>query len=101
MLFMQFKLGPDMAICLIKAIAFALLSAFLVMPGLLMLFGPLIEKTGHRSFVPKIPFVGHIDYATRFFGAGGVRGADRVCLPAFLAVPPTLTAYSILSTPRS
>ena len=39
MLFMQFKLGPDMAICLIKSIAFALLSAFLVMPGLLMLFG--------------------------------------------------------------
>ncbi len=67
MLFMQFKLGPDMAICLIKSIAFALLSAFLVMPGLLMLFGPLIERTGHRSFIPKIPFVGKFDYATRFF----------------------------------
>ena len=65
MLFMQFKLGPDMAICLIKSIAFALLSAFLVMPGLLMLFGPLIDKTAHKSFVPKIPFVGAYDYATR------------------------------------
>ncbi len=65
MLFMQFR-GPDMAICLIKSIAFALLSAFLVMPGLLMLFGPLIDKTGHKSFVPKISFVGQIDYATRF-----------------------------------
>ena len=65
MLFMQFKLGPDMAICLIKSIAFALLSAFLVMPGLLMLFGPLIDRTGHKSFVPKIPFVGAYDYATR------------------------------------
>ena len=29
MLFMQFKLGPDMAICLIKSIAFALLSAWM------------------------------------------------------------------------
>ena len=29
MLFMQFKLGPDMGICLIKSIAFALLSAFM------------------------------------------------------------------------
>ena len=65
MLFMQFKLGPDMAICLIKSIAFALLSAFVVMPGLLMLFGPLIDRTGHKSFVPKIPFVGAYDYATR------------------------------------
>ena len=43
MLFMQFRLGPDMAICLIKSIAFALLSSFLVMPGLLVLFGPLID----------------------------------------------------------
>lgn len=65
MTFMQFKIGPDMAICLIKAILFALLSVFVVMPGLLMLFGPLMDKTGHRNFVPKIPFVGRFDYATR------------------------------------
>ena len=54
MLFMQFKLGPDMAICLIKSIAFALLSAFLVMPGLLMLFSKAMERTRHRSFIPRI-----------------------------------------------
>ena len=65
MMFMQFKLGPDMAMCLIKSILFALLSAFVVMPGLLMLFGPLIDRTQHKSFVPKIPFVGKFDYATR------------------------------------
>ena len=58
MLFMQFKLGPDMAICLIKSIFFAILSAFIVMPGLLMLFGPIIDKTAHKSFIPKCPFVG-------------------------------------------
>lgn len=28
MLFMQFKIGPDMGICLMKAILFALLSVF-------------------------------------------------------------------------
>ena len=65
MLFMQFKLGPDMALCLIKSIMFALLAAFIVMPGLLMLFGPLIDRTQHRSFVPKISFVGKFAYATR------------------------------------
>ena len=65
MMFMQFRLGPDMAICLIKAILFSLLSVFLVMPGLLMLFGGLMEKTRHRSFVPKIPFVGRFAWATR------------------------------------
>lgn len=66
MMFMQFKIGPDMAVCLIKAILYALLSVFVVMPGLLMLFGPAMEKTQHRSFIPKIPFVGKFAYATRF-----------------------------------
>lgn len=65
MIFMQFKIGPDMAVCLIKSIMFALLSVFVVMPGLLMLFGPLMDKTRHKSFVPKIPFVGKFAYATR------------------------------------
>ena len=65
MMFMQFKIGPDMGINLIKAIMFALLSVFVLMPGLLVLFGPLIDKTKHKNFVPKIPFVGKIDYATR------------------------------------
>lgn len=66
MLFMQFKIGPDMAICLIKAIAFALLSVFLFMPGLLVLFGPLMDRTKHKSFIPAIPFVGKFAYKTRF-----------------------------------
>lgn len=66
MMFMQFKIGPDMAICLIKAVLFALLSVFVIMPGLLMLFGPLMDKTKHKSFIPHIPFVGKFAYKTRF-----------------------------------
>ena len=65
MLFMQFKIGPDMGICLIKAILYALLSVFVVMPGLLVLFGPLIEKTKHKNFVPKVDFIGKYDFRTR------------------------------------
>lgn len=66
MMFMQFKIGPDMAVCLIKAVLFALLAVFFIMPGLLMIFGPLMDKTRHKSFVPHIPFVGKFAYATRF-----------------------------------
>ena len=65
MMFMQYGIGKDMAICLIKAIFFSLLSVFLFMPGLIMLFGKLMDKTKHRSFIPKIDFIGKIDYATR------------------------------------
>ena len=65
MMFMKFRLGPDMAVNLIKAIFFSLLSVFTVMPGLLMLLGNLMEKTRHKNFVPKVPFVGRFAYATR------------------------------------
>ena len=65
MLFMLFKIGPDMGICLMKSILFALLSVFVVMPGLLVLFGPLIEKTEHRDFIPKISFAGKFAWASR------------------------------------
>ena len=65
MLFMQFKIGADMATCLIKAILFSMISVFVVMPGLLMLFGPYMDKTKHKNFVPDIPFVGRFAWRTR------------------------------------
>lgn len=65
MCFMQFGIGPDLAIVLIKAIILSLMSVFLLMPGLIMLFADLMEKTKHKSFVPKIPFVGKFAWATR------------------------------------
>ena len=65
MTFMEFRLGADMGFVLIKSILCSLLSVFLLMPALLMLFGGLMDRTKHKSFVPKIPFVGKIAYATR------------------------------------
>ena len=66
MLFMQFGIGPDMGINLIKSIFFAMFSVFIVMPGLLVWFGPWMDKTRHKNFIPKIPFVGRFAHATRF-----------------------------------
>lgn len=66
MMFMQFGIGKDMAICLIKAIILSLLAVFLLMPGLIMLFGELMDKTKHKSFLPRISFVGKFAYATKY-----------------------------------
>ncbi|SCY70656.1 efflux RND transporter permease subunit [Butyrivibrio sp. INlla14] len=66
MLFMQFGIGRDMGIVLIKAILLSLLSVFLLMPGIIMIFAGLMEKTQHKNFIPKIPFVGKFAYATRY-----------------------------------
>ena len=67
MTFMQFKMGPDMGIVLIKAIILSLVSVFLLMPGVIMLFAPLMEKSKHRNFIPKISAIAKFDYKTRFF----------------------------------
>ena len=56
--FMKFTIGLDMSIVLMKAIFMSLLSVFTLMPGLLVLFSPLIDKTTHRKLLPDINFVG-------------------------------------------
>jgi len=66
MMFMQYGIGPDMAVCLIKAVLLSLLAVFTFMPGLIMLFGKAMDKTKHKNFVPDIPFVGKFNYLTRF-----------------------------------
>ena len=66
MTFMQFRLGYDMGVVLIKAIFLSLLSVFTLMPGLLMLFSKWIDKTHHRSFVPKISAWGRMTVKTRY-----------------------------------
>ena len=65
MAFMQFKLGPDMAICLIKAILLAMLSVFVFMPGLLMVFDKALKKTEHKSLIPDVSFIGKFAYKSR------------------------------------
>lgn len=66
MCFMQFRIGYDMGIVLMKSIVCSMVCVFTLMPGLLMSFSPLIDKTHHRSFVPRIDFWGRLTVKTRF-----------------------------------
>ena len=63
--FMEFGIGMDMAVVLIKAILLSLLSVFTLMPGLLVLFCPLIDKTRHKKLLPNITFVGKFAVKSR------------------------------------
>ena len=56
--FMKFSIGADMAMVLIKSILLSLLSVFTLMPGLLVFFSPLINRTKHRKLLPKITLIG-------------------------------------------
>ncbi|MFR5601278.1 MAG: MMPL family transporter [Lachnospiraceae bacterium] len=69
MMFMHFRIGYDMGLVLIKAILCSLLCVFTLMPGLLMLFSPLIDRTHHKSFVPDITVIGNMVVKTRYLVA--------------------------------
>lgn len=64
--FMEFGIGLDMAIVLIKAIILSLLSVFTLMPGLLVLFTPLIDKTKHKKLLPNVASLGRFAVKTRY-----------------------------------
>ena len=63
--FMEFGIGLDMSLVLIKAILLSLFSVFTLMPGLLVLFSPLIDKTTHKKLLPNITFAGKFAVKTR------------------------------------
>lgn len=63
--FMEFGIGLDMAVVLIKAIILSLLSVFTLMPGLLVLFCPIIDKTRHKKLLPNITAVGKFAVKSR------------------------------------
>ncbi len=66
---MQFGIGPDMAMVLIKAICFSMLSVFTLMPGLrdCCLPTPWSEPM-HREFLPKIDKWGRLVVKLRYIG---------------------------------
>lgn len=97
MTFMQFRIGYDMGIVLMKAIVLSLLCVFTLMPGLLLSFSKLIDKTHHKNFVPTINIWGRMTVKTRY-----------VMLPVFLLLViasfifsnqcPYVYGYSTLTT---
>lgn len=98
LVFMQFGIGRDLGTILIKAILLSLFTVFTLMPGLLVVFSGIMEKTEHKSFVPKIDWVGENAYRTYkvvpivFLGIVVVAGVlSQRC--------PYVYGYSLLETP--
>lgn len=84
LMLMQFGIGMDLGRVLTKAICFSLVTVFLFMPALIVMFARLIDKTRHKSFVPTINHWGKIVIHTRF-----------ILVPGFLVL---LTAGAVFSS---
>ena len=80
---MQFRLGYDLGIVLAKGILCSMITVFLLMPGLILLFAGPIQKTVHKSHVPSIRPWGNFLMKYRF-----------LFVAVFLAVVPFAIYFS-------
>lgn len=60
LILMRFKIGPDMGWVMVKAIILSLFAVLCLLPALTMVFYPLIDKTEHKSFIPKFRLLSKI-----------------------------------------
>ena len=67
---MQFRIGRDLGQVLLKSIIFSMISVFLFMPALIMMFEKWTKKSMHKSFVPNIEFLGKKILSVRFIITG-------------------------------
>ena len=62
---MKFKIGPDMGLVMLKAICLSLVCVIVLLPVLTLYCYKLIDKTQHRSFMPKFNKFAKISYKFR------------------------------------
>lgn len=66
LVFMSFTIGKDLGIVLAKGVILSLVSIFFCLPGLLLLFDKLIEKTQKKSLNINLTKLGNFSYKTRY-----------------------------------
>ena len=65
LLFMSFAIGTDMGLVIGKGVFVSLLTVFLVLPGLILIFDQVIEKTQKKSFHIKTDWFASLTYKAR------------------------------------
>lgn len=83
LMFMQFGIGMDLGRVLTKAIIFSLITVFLLMPALIVMFANAIDKTAHPNFVPTIRLWGKLVVKLRY-----------VTIPVFLVIVAATCKFS-------
>ena len=60
LLFMRFRVGPDLGINLVKGIIISFISIMVFLPALTLTIFPLLEKARHRSILPDLGRIGKL-----------------------------------------
>lgn len=65
LVFMSFTIGRDLGIVLAKGVIFSLISIFLALPALILIFDGLITKTKKKHFSPNLTWLGNFSFGIR------------------------------------
>ena len=65
LVFMSFTIGRDLGIVLAKGVIFSLISIFLALPALILMFDSLIEKTQKKHLSMKLDWLGNFSFGIR------------------------------------
>lgn len=66
LMFMQYSIGFDIGAVLAKGVFISILAVVLFMPSVILLFSKLMNKTKHKSFLPKMDKVGSFANKTKW-----------------------------------
>lgn len=95
---MEFEIGSDLGINLVKGILLSFISVVVFLPAITMLFYKWIDKTEHRPFIPAIKGVGKFVLKIRYIV---VIAVAILIIPAFLAQSNTNFIYGIGEQPET
>ncbi|MCD8510318.1 MAG: MMPL family transporter [Bacillus sp. (in: Bacteria)] len=96
--FMQFEIGADLGINLVKGILFSFISVMVFLPALTVLFYKWIDKTEHKPLFPTFKTVGNKVMKVRSISLILV---FIIIFPSFLAQQETEFIYGIGEQPES
>lgn len=96
--FMNFEIGADLGLNLVKGILLSFLSVMVFLPALTLMFYPLIDKTAHKQWLPSHYQVGHLFLKLRI---PVLILISLLIIPAFLAQGQTNFIYGMGDPPEN
>ncbi|WP_246943769.1 efflux RND transporter permease subunit [Bacillus pinisoli] len=96
--FMEFKIGSDLGVNLVKGIVLSFISVMIFLPALTLWFYKWMDKTEHKNFVPSYAGIGKFMLKLRF---PSLLIVLAILVPAFLAQSNTAFTYGLGKLPET
>ncbi|WP_404462567.1 RND family transporter [Sutcliffiella horikoshii] len=94
--FMEFEIGSDLGLNLVKGIVLSFISVMVFLPALTLFFYKWMDKTQHKSFIPSFEGIGNFVVRLRF---PSLLIVLALLVPAFLAQTNTSFTYGFGELP--